>query len=221
MREIHTHIRFVVSIIEIVHPATFVRIDIHDTGMKEIPWSAKLARDGLVHDLAFLGDVGRIFGYHDHFVGIDLYIGVTHAGCRVQVVFAKGSRRIVVPFVTVDHLFRVQRLFAGHRIDGIDAFDCPDLVFIGTFPGNRTAPIQMRGNRFAVSIFGNLKQVIAAISRVGQTLADNGIAHPIHELAVFGIRHLCLVHPESIERDAFRFRIDPPQGILICGSHLE
>ena len=90
MREIHTHIRFVVSIVEIVHPATFVRIDIHDTGVEEIPRPAEPSCDGFVHDLAFLGDVGRVFGYHDHFVRVDLDIGVTHAGCRVQVVFAKG-----------------------------------------------------------------------------------------------------------------------------------
>ncbi len=221
MREIHTHIRLVISIVEVIHPATFVRIDIYDTGMEEVPRPAKRACDGFVYDLAFLSDVSRIFGNHDHFVRIDLDIGVTHAGCRIQIVFAKGCRRIVIPFVAIDHLFRVQRLFACHRIYGIDTFDRPDFVFIGTFPRDRAAPVQMRGYRFAVFVFGNLKQVVAAIRRIGQAFADNGIAHPIHKLTVFGICHLCLVHPESIERDTFCFRINSPQGILISGSHLE
>ena len=40
MREIHTGIWLVVRILEIVHPAILVRVDIDDTGIQEIPFAA-------------------------------------------------------------------------------------------------------------------------------------------------------------------------------------
>ena len=210
MLEVHAHVWLVVSIIEVVHPTGFIRINVYDAGMKEIPRTAERAGKGFVDDVAVIVDIGGILGDHNDLVHIDLYIGVTYAFARIQAVFAQGGTGVVIPFVFVDHLLFVQTFFAGDGVYIVNAFDGTQLIFVRPFPGNRTAPVQMRGDGFAVTVFRDLKQVVATVSRVGQAFADNGVAHPVNELAVFGVGYFRFVHPERVKRNSLCFRVDSP-----------
>ena len=61
-------------------------------------------------------------------------------------------------------------------------------------------PIQMRSNRIAVLVFLYLIRLIAAISRVGETLTENRVTHIVYELPVLRIGHFTFVHPKSLYR---------------------
>ena len=221
MAEIHPHIRFIIRIIKIVYPAGFVRIYIHDTGMKEIPRATERTRDSFIHNLAIIVDIGRIFRYHHHLIGIYLNIGIAHPVSRVKPIFTQSGCRIIIPFIFIDHLLCIELFLACYRIRIIYAFDCPYFIFIGAFPRYRTAPIQMRSNGFAILIFRDFKQIISAIGRVGQAFADDGIAHPINELPIFRICYFRLVHPKGIHGYSFCLWGYPPNRILVRRSHVK
>ena len=221
MIEIHTHVGLVVGIVEVIDPTVFIGIDIHDACVQEIPFATQLTGNGLVDDPSLLIDIGGILGNHHHFVRIDLHVRIPVTVFRIELVFAKSGRGIVVPLIFIDHLFGIQFLFARNRIGIIDTLDGTKFILVGPFPRDRTVPVQMGSHRFAIFVFRNLEEVIAAISRVGQTLTDNGVAHPIDELTIFGIRHLRLIHPKGIKRNAFGLRHDAPQRILIGRTHLK
>ena len=136
-------------------------------------------------------------------------------------ILAEGGGGIVVPLVFIDHLFRVQTFLSGNGIRVIDTFYRTLLILVRPSPRNRTVPVQMRSDRFPVTVFRDLEQIVASISRVRQAFTDNRVSHIINELAIFGVRYLCLIHPERVERDPFRLRHDSPQGILVGGTHLE
>ena len=221
MREIHTGIGLVVGILEIVHPAVLVGVDIDDTGVEEIPLAGERACDGLVDDPSLLVDVGGVFRDHDHLVGIDLNIRVAHPVGGVQLVLAQGGRRVVIPLIAEDHLLRVEAALARHGVGVIDALDGSELILVGPFPRDRTAPIQVRGDWLAIAILGDLEEVVASIGRIGQPLANDRITHIINELPILGVCHLCLIHPEGIKRNALPLGHNAPERVLVCRTHLE
>ena len=221
MREIHTGIRLIISVLEIVDPTILVGVDIDNVGIQEVPFARERSGDGLVDDTAFLIDIGGIFRDHDHLVRVDLDIGVTYPVGRIQLVFPESRRRIVVPLIFIDHLLGIEFLFTRHRVGIIDTLDRPQLILIGLFPGDRAAPVQVRRNGITITVFRDLEKVVASISGISQSLADDGVAYPIDELPVFGVRDFGLVHPERVKRDPFRLGHQPPKRILVRGAHLE
>ena len=173
MREIHTGIGLVVGILEIVHPAVLVGIDIDDTGVEEVPLAGQGAGNRLIDNASLLVDVGGIFRDHDHLVRIDLDVGVAHPVGRIQLVLAQGGCRVVVPLIAKDHLLWVETTLARHGVGVIDALDGTQLILVGPFPRDRAAPIQVRSDRLAIAILGDLEEVVASISRIGQALTDD------------------------------------------------
>ena len=69
------------------------------------------------------------------------------------------------------------------------------LVLVGLLPWNGLAPVQMRSHGFAVFVLGN-QSLITSVSGIGQTHTDDRVAYPLHKLAVLGVGHLLLIHPE-------------------------
>ena len=76
-------------------------------------------------------------------------------------------------------------------------------------------------NGITITVFRDLEKVVASISGISQSLADDGVAYPIDELPVFGVRDFGLVHPERVKRDPFRLGHQYPKRILVRGAHLE
>ena len=67
----------------------------------------------------------------------------------------------------------------------------------------------------------NLEFLIAAVGRVGKTLADDGVAHPEHKLLVFGVCNLGLIHPERVDAHTARIGEKVPERIGLRGPRLD
>ena len=98
----------------------------------------------------------------------------------------------------------------------VKAFDGTSLIFRRMLPRNRLSPVKVRLHGVTVLVLLTLVSLIAAECRVGKSLADDGVAHPVHKLSVFGIRYFVLVHPEAIDR---YFLLRNPQSPKRVGSH--
>ena len=197
-----------------------IGVDIDNIGVEEIEFALPLPYDGLRNDLTVIVDESGIFRDEYFFVARS-NIGVQYPTGGIHSVATFGCFGVVIHVVAVIELGNIENLFARDGIDAVDAFDSPRFVFGRVAPGNGFGPVEMWGNRVSHTVLFDFESFVSAVSRVGQSFTDNRVAYPVNELFVFRIGDFGIVHPESIERDAFRFRIDPPQGILICGSHLE
>ena len=141
MREIHARVGLVVSILKVVHPAVLIGIDINNACIKEVPLAGKGAGDRLVDNTTLLVDVSGVFRDHDHLVGIDRNIGIAHTISGVKLVLAQSCRRIVVPFVAVNHLLRIELTLASDRVGVINALDGTKFILVRPFPRDGSAPV--------------------------------------------------------------------------------
>ena len=104
---------------------------------------------------------------------------------------------------------------AVHALDGALG------ILVGIFPGNGLRPVQIGRHRITVSVFRNFVRIVTTIGRVGQTLADDGVTHPIYKLAVHGVGHFVLVHPEPVHRNFLLRCHGAPEGVLLVEAHTE
>ena len=111
----------------------------------------------------------------------------------------------------------VEHLLARNRVRSIQTVD--DLLLVLTwFTRQSLLPVNHRTN--LVALFVSLHRTIRLID-LSQTLPQDGVTHIVHKLAVFGIRHLSLVHPETVYRDIPYRRLTSPQTILGFHTHLQ
>ena len=216
--EIVAQIGLVLRIVEVVHPAGSVGIDVHNVGIEKIPRARERAVDGFLMDASFIVDVGRVFRNHDHLVGVHHNIGVQRPLLGVHAVAAQGSRSVVVDFVFIVQLAVVQEPFACDGVGHVEAFDGALLVFVW-FAGQRFLPVYAGLHGIAILIFGNHVRLVAGILRIGQTSAENTVAYPHDKLAILRVGHFCFVHPESFYRDVLHRSFFAPEGVLLGESH--
>ena len=220
-REVKLHVRFVVGVGEIVYPACGVGIDAHDIGVEEIVERGERALDGLAHNLAVLVHVGRVFGNHHHLVGVGGAVCVEAALGGVEAVFAQRRLFVVEHLIAIDHLLGVEHLRAVDGVGDIDAVDGTLLVFRRLAPGNGLRPVEVGLHRLAVAVNLNFVGFVAAVRGVGEAFADDAVAYPLHKLAVHGVGHFRLVHPETIHGDFLRRRCRTPKRIGLFEAHFE
>ena len=79
----------------------------------------------------------------------------------------------------------------------------------------------MGSHRITILVFRNHIGLIASIGRIGQSGADDGIFHIVEKLLVFGICHLCFIHPKTVYGYIFYRCILAPKRVLVGKSHLE
>ena len=65
----------------------------------------------------------------------------------------------------------------------------------------------------ALTVFFDFEFLVSAVCRVGETFADDGVAHPEYKLFVFGVSDFGFVHPESVDADASRIGGEIPCAI--------
>ena len=231
MGEVETHIDLVLGILEVVNPAGRVGVHIYYICVDKVPQAAERTRDGLAVDGAVVIHVCRVLRNHDHLVGVVLEVGVEVAlfqrrsteatvAAALQAILALGRHRIVKHLVAIVQLAHIEHLLARHRVSHIDTLHGALLVFVG-IARQGLVPVQVGRDRFAIPVLLNLIGLVAAIGRVGQTLADDGVAHPIDKLPVHGVRHLLLVHPERIHTDVPCRHILSPETVGLLSSHLQ
>ena len=104
---------------------------------------------------------------------------------------------------------------------GIYALDGALLLFGRFAPGYGLGPIEVGRDGVAIAIYFNFERFVAAILRVSQAFANDRVAHPFHKLAVHGVCHFRLVHPESVHGDFARRRHDAPEGIVVFDTRFE
>ena len=148
-------------------------------------------------------------------------VGIEVAFLRIETVAALGSSGIVVYLITIVELTGIQHLGSVDRMHGINALDGTHLILVGFAPGDGFAPIEMGGYRIALAVFLYLIGLVSSIGRVGQTLADDAVTHPVDKLTVLGVAHLMLVHPKTVHADVAGREGQPPQGIVLCQAHPE
>ena len=206
MIEIHSRINLGTSIGEIIYPAGLIGIDRYDVCVEKIVFAAKRTRNGFADDIAAFVYESRVFRYHHYGVGVYLDVRIQIALCGLELMLAQSCRTIIVDFVPIDHLIRIELSIMSDGIGIVNAVD-GSYFFFGSplFGRNRFAPIQMRSYGFAELILGNLVFFVAAVCRIGQTFADDGIPNVVDKLAVLGIGDLRPIHPKSIHRYRARF----------------
>ncbi len=219
MREIVAHVIFVVGVGEIVDPARGVGIDIDDARVDEVVQAAQRAGNGFVDDASAGIDISGIFRDENHFGGIGRAVGVEAPFGGIEAIGTFGSFGCVEPFIAEVHLPGVEHLLSGDGMGGIYAVDGGLLFFRVARPGDRNFPVEMRGDGIAVFILRDLIDIIAAVRRVGEPFADDGVAHPIDELLVLRVGDFGFVHPEVVDRNPFGGDRKPPERIDIGGAH--
>ena len=142
-------------------------------------------------------------------------------GDVAQAVAAQGCGGIVIDLVAVVHLGGVEHLHAVDGVDVIDALDGALLVLVGLAPGDGLRPVEVRSDGVALLVLLDLEALVAAEGGVGQTLADDAVAHPIDELAVLGVGDLGLVHPETIDADVAGREAGAPQRVALLHAHAQ
>ena len=95
------------------------------------------------------------------------------------------------------------------------------LVFRRLAPGDGLGPVQVGRHGVAVFVDLYLEGFVTAERGVGQAFADDAVAHPFHKLPVHGVRHLCLVHPETVDADFLFGNDGPPQGIVVVDADFQ
>ena len=220
MGEVKAHIHLILRILEIVNPASGIRIHIHNVGVDKIPHTAERTRDGLTVNDAIIVHVCRVLRNHHHLIGISLKIRVQITLIRVKAILALGSHHIIEHLIAIVQLLHIQHLLPGHRVIGIDTLHGTFLVFI-RIARQSLVPIQMWGDWLTIFILLNLVALVAPICRVSQTFTNDGVTYPIDKLTIHGVGHLFLIHPESIHADVPCRHILAPQAVCLFRTHLE
>ena len=218
--EVELHVAFVVCVVEVVHPACGVGVDVNDVGVEEVPGSGERSRDGLADDFAVVVDPGCVFADDDLFVG-DGVVGVEVAFFGVEAVFALGCHDVVVDFVAVVHLACVEHLCAVDGVCDVDALDGAVFIFVGFAPWDVLAPVEVGCDGVAFLVFFYFVCFVAAVGGVCQALADDAVAHPVDELPVLCVAYLVLVHPESVDADVSQWELCAPEGVVFLEADLE
>ena len=209
------------GILEVVHPARLVGVDIDDACIEEVERTAERARDSLVDGAPFGVEEGGVFGDHHHLVRIDLIVRVALAFGWIDAIATQRGSGVVKPFVFIVHLSGVEAAITRHGMRVVDTLDGAALVFVSALPRDGARPVEVRCDGVSELILGDHKELIAAVSWIGQTGADDGVAHPVNELAILGVGDFRLVHPKRFERDAARIRLESPQTVSVRRSHLK
>ena len=140
---------------------------------------------------------------------------------RIQAIFAQRRLLVVVDFVAIIHLVRIEHTRSLDRVRFIDAVERSLLVLVGFSPRNGFGPIEVRAHRVAVAVLCNLIRFVATVRRIGQTLADNGIAHPIDKLFIHRVGDFRLIHPEAIDGDVARGDVSAPKRVVLFYARLQ
>ena len=146
-------------------------------------------------------------------------VGVEVTLLGIDSVSALSSCSIVIDFVSVIELTGIQHLGSIDGVCHIDALDGSLFIFVGFLPGYGLAPVEMWSDGIALLVLFYLVSLIATIGRIGQTFANDTVAHPIDKLSVLGIAHLLFVHPEAIHTDIPHGKFRTPQGIIFLYAH--
>ena len=214
--EVHAHVRLVVGVLEVVYPRSGIGVDVYDIRVEEIVVAGEGAGYGFAHDFTFVVDPGGILRNHRD-VGGHGAVGVVFALARVEAVLALYGLGLVVDLVAVVELVGVELARAGDGVGAVYAFDGACLVLARITPGDRLAPVEVGCDGIALLVFLDAVVFIAAVGGVGETFADNGVAHPEDELLVFRVGDFGFVHPESVDRHPFGVGGEIPCGIGFGG----
>ena len=207
--EIQANIWFVVAVLKVINPASGIGEDVYDIGVDKVKLTLQWSCDGLTYDSSVivdkrcvLADCGVCRGY-----GV---ISVVIACSRVEAVAALGSLGEIVNLITIVHLPWVEFLLACDRVDAINTLDGSLLVLAWVFPRDIPAPVKVWSDGIAIFVLLNFKLFVASIGRVGESLTDNRIAHPVYKLLVFAVGDFVLVHPEGVDTHTASSGVNTP-----------
>ncbi len=220
MREVHAHVRLVVGVVKVVDPCRGVGIYVDYIGVDEVIGAGEGAGDSLAYNLSVIVDIGGVLG-DERELGGDRTVGVILATGGVETVFALGRLGVVVYLVAIVELLGVEFLDAGDGVDAVEALDGALLVLVGVAPGYGLGPVEVGCHGVALAVFLDFILLVASVGGVGETLADDGVAHPEHKLLVFGVGDFGLVHPESVDRHAALVGLEIPERVVLGGAHLD
>ena len=220
-REVVLHVHGVARVREVVHPHRRVGIDGNDVGVDEIVERRERTVDGFAHNFAVVVHVGRVFRDHHHLIGVDFHVGVEHTFARIETIFAECRLFVVESLVAEVHLLHVEHARAVIGVRFIHTVEGALLIFRGFAPRQGLVPVEMRLDGVAKLVDLNFIGLIAAVRRVGQSFAQDTIAHPLHKLSVHRVGHFGLIHPETIHRDVTLRKRQPPKTVVLGQSHFE
>ena len=126
---------------------------------------------------------------------------------------------MVVDLIAVVHLRGVELALACDGIGAVYALDGALFVLIGVSPWYWPGPVEIGLDGVSLSVLLDLEGLVASECRVGETLADDRVAHPEHELLVFRVGDFSLVHPEGVDADTARAFTDAGHGVVGRRTH--
>ena len=148
-------------------------------------------------------------------------VGIQVSLFGIEAILSQSGLFVVKDFVTVVHLAGIEHHGAVDGVRHVDALDGALLVFVGLLPGYRFCPVKAWRDGVAVFVNLNFKRLVAAIGGVGQTLADDAVAHPVDELAIHGVGHFRLIHPEAVDTDVAFGNDRTPQGVVFTNTRTQ
>ena len=218
--EIQFHVAFIICILEVIHPASGIRIYIHDVSVQKIPRPAKWSGNGLTDYATFIINPCSILTYHN-LLSTNSIVRIQISFFWIHSVFAQSGCRIIINFITIVHLTGIQHYSTVNGMGNIHTLNGTQLVLSGLAPWYGFAPVQIGSNGISFFVFLYLISLITAISRISQTLTNNAVTHPVYKLSVFCVANLVFVHPETVHTDFACRKSGTPKRVVFGKTHFQ